>query len=126
VTGCAMLIKKEVFKRVGLLDEDYFLYWEDADFSLRASKAGFKKVVVTSSWIYHFEKSGKNMEAKVYWLVISGLIFFKKNTPTYLRPWMTFYLNLRKVKNYVDILVGKNKLAPVVRRAYKDFKNVKD
>lgn len=125
VTGCAMLVKKEVFKKIGLLDEDYFLYWEDADFSLRAGKAGFKKVVVTSSRVYHFEKSEKNKENKIYWLVISGLIFFRKNTPPYLKPWIIFYLSLRKMKNYMDILIGKNKLAPVVRRAYKDFKNAK-
>jgi GT2 family glycosyltransferase len=125
VTGCAMLVKKEVFKKIGLLDEDYFLYWEDADFSLRAGKAGFKKIVVTSSWVYHFEKSEKNKENKIYWLVISGLIFFKKNTPPYLSPWITLYLCLRKLKNCADIAIGKNKLAPVVRRAYKDFKNAK-
>jgi GT2 family glycosyltransferase len=125
VTGCAMLVKKEVFKKIGLFDEDYFLYWEDADFGLRAGKAGFKKVVVTSSWVYHFEKSQKNKENKTYWLVISGLVFFRKNTPAYLRLWMIFYLSLRKIKNYADILIGKNKLAPIVRRAYKDFKNDK-
>lgn len=125
VTGCAMLVKKEVFKKIGLLDEDYFLYWEDADFSFRAGKAGLKRVVVTSSRVYHFEKSEKNRESKIYWLVISGLIFFRKNTPAYLRPWIIFYLSLRKMKNYMDILIGKNKLAPIVRKAYKDFKNAK-
>jgi len=125
LTGCSMLVKKEVFKKIGLFDEDYFLYWEDADFSLRAGKAGFEKVVVTSSWVYHFEKSEKNKESKIYWLVISGLIFFKKNTPAYLKPWTSFYLLLRKSKNYADLLIGKNKLAPVVRKAYKDFKHAK-
>lgn len=125
VTGCAMLVKKEVFKEIGLLDEDYFLYWEDADFSLRAGNAGFKKVVVTSSRVCHFEKSEKHKENKTYWLVISGLIFFRKNSPAYLKPWLFFYLNLRKIKNYADTLIGKNKLAPAVRRAYKDFKNAK-
>ncbi|OGI15601.1 MAG: hypothetical protein A2Z52_01230 [Candidatus Moranbacteria bacterium RBG_19FT_COMBO_42_6] len=125
LTGCAMLVKKEVFKKIGLLDEDYFLYWEDADFSLRAGKAGFEKIVVTSSWVYHFERSEKNKENKIYWLVISGLIFFKKNTPAYLKPWTSLYLLMRKIKNHADIIIGKNKLAPVVKRAYKDFKHAK-
>lgn len=125
LTGCAMLVKKEVFKKIGLLDEDYFLYWEDADFSLRAGKGGFKKTVVTSSWVYHFEKSRKNKENKTYWLVLSGLIFFKKNTPLILKPWMVLYTAMRKIKNYLDNLNKKNKLAPVVRRAYQDFKNAR-
>jgi GT2 family glycosyltransferase len=118
-------VKKEVFKKIGLLDEDYFLYWEDADFSLRSGKNGFKKAVVSSSWAYHFEKSEKNKENKVYWLVLSGLVFFKKNTPFVLRPWIAIYTLIRKTKNYFDILSGKNRLAPIVRRAYQDFKNAR-
>jgi len=125
ITGCAMLIKAAVFKEIGLLDEDYFLYWEDVDFSLRAKKAGFKNIVVAGSWAYHFEKSAGNLKSKTYWLVVSGLIFFKKNTPNVLKPWITGYIILRKIKNWMDIIFKRNELAPVVQKAYKDFKNVK-
>ena len=120
-----MLVKKEVFKEVGLLDEDYFLYWEDVDFSLRAKKAKFKKIIVTSSWVYHFEKSEKNRENKVYWLVASGIIFFKKNTSPHLKPWIMLYLQLRRIKNWLDVLFGSNALAPIVKKAHADFKNEK-
>ncbi len=41
VSGCAMLVRREVFERVGLMEEGYFLYLEDAEFSERARKAGF-------------------------------------------------------------------------------------
>src|SRR5690606_34731910 len=87
VTGCAMLIKARVFKEVGLFDEDFFLYWEDADFCLRAKKEHFKNTVVSAGWVYHAEKSEKKNKNKIYWLVLSGLIFFRKNTPFFLRPW---------------------------------------
>lgn len=40
--GGAVLINKEVFEKIGLFDEKYFLYFEDADFSKRAADAGFK------------------------------------------------------------------------------------
>ena len=122
ITGCAMLIKNRVFREVGLLDEDYFLYWEDADLSLRSKKAGFKNVVVTASWIYHLEESEKNKNEKIYWLVISGLIFFKKNTPIFWKPWIKIYLFFRKTKNWLDVIFKRQELAPAVRRAYKDFK----
>ena len=125
ISGCAMMISSEVFNEVGLLDEDFFLYWEDADFSYRVKKAGFKNVIVTASWAYHFEKSQDNLENKTYWLVISGLIFFKKNAPLLLKPWIKVYVCLRKLKNHWDVLRGKNKLAKVVKKAYKDFKNAK-
>jgi GT2 family glycosyltransferase len=38
--GGGMAIHKDVFSRIGFLDEKYFLYFEDADFNMRASKAG--------------------------------------------------------------------------------------
>lgn len=40
VIGAGMLIHRDVFEKVGMLDERYFLYFEDADFSMRARKAG--------------------------------------------------------------------------------------
>jgi GT2 family glycosyltransferase len=125
LTGCAMLIKSDVFRKIGLLDEDYFLYWEDADFALKSKRAGFRNVVVTASWVYHFEKSEKNKSEKIYWLVISGLVFFRKNTPFILRPWIKFYLLMRKTKNLLDVIFKRNPLAPSVRRAYRDFKHAK-
>jgi len=125
IKGCSMLVKAAVFKKIGLLDEDYFLYWEDADFSLRSRKAGFKNIVVTSSWVYHFEQSQKNKDSKIYWLVISGLIFFKKNTPLILRPYMQILIILRRIKNTADVYFKRNKLALSVKKAYKDFSDAK-
>lgn len=126
ISGCSMLIKKKVFERIGLLDEDYFLYWEDTDFSYRAKKAGFKRVIVPGSAVCHYEESKKRKVNKAYWLVISGLIFFKKNTPLWLRPWVFLYVILRKAKNFLDIKKGNNiELALSVKKAYGDFRREK-
>ncbi len=123
ITGCAMFIKARVFEKVGFLDEDYFLYWEDSDFSLRARGRGFKLVVVPRSKIYHLEVSETVNRNKLYWLVLSGWIFFKKNTPWYFRPWIRGYSFLRRVKNWLDRKRGRGKLATVINKAYQDFKN---
>lgn len=40
--GAAMLIRREVFERIGLMDESYFLYYEETDFCLAAARAGFE------------------------------------------------------------------------------------
>jgi GT2 family glycosyltransferase len=122
ITGCSMLVRATVFKEIGLFDEDFFLYWEDADFSHRANKAGFKNMIVTGSWVYHFEQSEKYQANKVYWLVVSGLIFFKKNTPFWLRPWIKIYIIGRKTKNWWDNRFRKNEITGMVKRAYIDFK----
>lgn len=122
ITGCAMLVKKEVFKKIGLLDEDFFLYWEDADFSVRALKAGFSCIVVPASKINHFEKSEGNLTNKTYWLVVSGLLFFKKNTSWWLKPWVKIYIFARKAKNFFDIKFRENEIRLAVNKAYRDFK----
>lgn len=126
VSGCAMLIKKDVFQKIGLFDEKYFLYYEDADFCLRARKKGFQCLVVPDAQAIHYERSGKNTKDKTYWLVLSGLIFFQKNTPAVLKPWMNFYLLLRKAKNWLDIRFKKDNISEVVQKAHRDYKKAKN
>lgn len=41
VCGCSILIRKEVFEKIGMLEPQFFLFWEEADFCMRAKKAGF-------------------------------------------------------------------------------------
>jgi GT2 family glycosyltransferase len=53
LTGCCLLIRREVLEKVGLLDEGFFLYSEDADYCLRAMKAGYQLLYEPKSRVYH-------------------------------------------------------------------------
>jgi len=53
VSGCAMLIRREVFEAIGLLDEAYFFSFEDLDFCFRARNAGFETVLAGEAKAYH-------------------------------------------------------------------------
>ena len=53
VSGCLMLVTREVFEKVGLLDEDYFFSFEDLDLCLRARHSGFASVLVGAASVYH-------------------------------------------------------------------------
>jgi GT2 family glycosyltransferase len=53
VTGCGMLIRRQVFFTVGLFDPGYFMYYEDADFCRRAIRAGFSIVCVPAARMWH-------------------------------------------------------------------------
>jgi GT2 family glycosyltransferase/glycosyltransferase involved in cell wall biosynthesis len=53
VSGCAMLIRREVFDRIGLLDESYFFGFEDLDFCLRARASGFRTGCVQAATLLH-------------------------------------------------------------------------
>ncbi|MFA7208674.1 MAG: glycosyltransferase family 2 protein [Parcubacteria group bacterium] len=125
LTNRGMLVKAEVFKKIGLFDEDFFLCWGDVDLSFRAGKAGFKNVMVSASWIYQLKKNSKCEENEAYWMVISGLVFFKKNIKTWMRPWIAGYIGAKKIGNWLDVKFNRNKTALVTRRAYEDFKNAK-
>ncbi len=53
LTGCCMLVKREVIEKVGILDESFYIYGEDADWCIRASRAGYKLMYVPSSMVWH-------------------------------------------------------------------------
>ncbi len=122
ISGCAMFVAKDVFQEIGLLDDKYFLYYEDDDFCVRARKKGFKCIVVPQAGVTHFEKSQENLENKIYWLVLSGLIFFKKHMPVHFRLWMNSYLILRKIKNWFDVKIKRDNISRAVQKAYQDYK----
>ena len=42
VTGTALLVKRAVLEKIGLMDEDYFCYFDDFDWGLKARKAGYR------------------------------------------------------------------------------------
>jgi len=69
LTGCCLLIKREVIEKIGKLDERFFIYGEDADWCVRASRAGYKLVYVPSSVIWHkvSSSSGGNLSWYKNW-----------------------------------------------------------
>ncbi|MBW4473744.1 MAG: glycosyltransferase family 2 protein [Stenomitos rutilans HA7619-LM2] len=54
VAGASMIIRREVFESIGLLDEHYFMYFEEVDFCLRAQRAGWSCWYVPQSHVVHF------------------------------------------------------------------------
>jgi len=60
ITGCCILLKTKVIKKVGLMDEHFFAYYEDVDWSLRIKKLGYKLGIVESSVIFHHGTKSSN------------------------------------------------------------------
>jgi GT2 family glycosyltransferase len=62
VSGASMMVRRQVFEDVGLLDEGYFTYFEDIDFCLRAKRKGWSAWYVPTSRVVHFvgQSSGVN------------------------------------------------------------------
>jgi GT2 family glycosyltransferase len=79
--GACLLIRREVFDQVGLLDEDYFMYTEEIDFCYRAKKAGWKIVWVPTAEVIHFGGQSTSQAAASMFLQLyhSKLLFFRKH-----------------------------------------------
>jgi GT2 family glycosyltransferase len=90
LTGCCILIKKAALEKIGPITEDYFLYYEDTDWSLRARQAGYKCVFVPSAKIWHkiSRSAAAESPAYIYYHVRNGLIFAQKFAPWHIKPFI--------------------------------------
>jgi GT2 family glycosyltransferase len=76
VTGTALLIKKKVVDTIGYLDESFFAYYEDDDYSIRALKAGFINFVSGSSKVFHKAPLSSNSRAPYYYYYLTRNRFY--------------------------------------------------
>jgi len=74
VNGASMMVRREVFETVGLMDEGYFLYFEETDFCRRAKRAGWPVWHVPASRVVHLEGQSTG---------VTGANLAKKPRPTY-------------------------------------------
>ncbi|MEK7159984.1 MAG: glycosyltransferase family 2 protein [Patescibacteria group bacterium] len=77
-TGCCMMVRKEVFEKTGFLDDKYFLYYEDADFSLRVKRNGFKIVYQPKAMLWHKNAAsagGSGSPLQDYYITRNRLVF---------------------------------------------------
>lgn len=119
LTGCALFIPTSIIKQVGLFDERYFLYYEDAEYSERVKKAGGELLVVPQARVVHSEESQKNPE-KIYWLVRSGVIFFFTQAKGWKKGVIAGVFLLRRIKNWLECMWKPSPVAESVKRAYTD------
>lgn len=110
--GGAIAIHKRVFEKIGLLDEKYFLYFEDADFSINATKAGFKIKILDNIGVHHAVSSSTHKLGSPLLLQYhyrNALYFNLKNGPWYIKiaiwPWSWLII----AKQFLKIITGKNK-----------------
>lgn len=81
VPGSAMFVPRKVWEKVGLFDEDYFLYYEETDWCVRAHRAGFKILAVPGAVIWHeVEAQGsRTSPAVTYYMTRNALRFLRRN-----------------------------------------------
>ena len=88
IKGCFLLVRQELFSKIGLFDTDYFMYAEETDFCYRCNKAGYDRIFTPSAEVVHIgEQSTKQILFKMKWQHFKSYsLFFKKHhsRPKYL------------------------------------------
>jgi GT2 family glycosyltransferase len=101
ISGCCMMIKKEVIDVIGGFDERFFLYYEDVDYCLRAYYAGFDTYILTTSIITHKLSAsiGRNSKKATLHLIKSGRKFAKKYKRKY--PLGKYFMMYQSAKFFL-------------------------
>lgn len=124
LTGCCLLATADAWRKVGLLDERYYIYAEDADWCLRARAAGFRLLFVPTARIWHrvSASSGGAMNPwKVYQRLRANMTLWSRHTHGFARlTWLPALLAQQAAYVLLLCLRGHTAAAAAVPRALLD------
>lgn len=105
--GAAMMVRREVIEKVGLMPEIFFLYYEELDWCTHITRAGYKLWYEPACTIFHKESqsTGQLSTLKVYYMTRNRLLYAKRNLPLHNRILSVFYLSLiAAIKNSLQFI----------------------
>jgi len=124
LTGCAMLIRKEVIRKTGFFNEDYFRVAEDSEYSIRVKRAGYRVAFVPASVIWHKVASSSGGEGAP-----QNIYYSNRNTLYLVKDFYPFSLPFVLVKYYLKYfflnVLGQKAKAQAVIDAVQDFRHNK-
>lgn len=126
ITGCLMLVPVSVVKNVGLMDESYFLYYEETDWCAKIRKAGYKLVYQPTSVIYHkVSKSTKKInDVMGYYYDRNSYYFIMNNYKIQNRIVMFLYKRIYMIMKYMKYFIkGNRKKCNVIIKTYQSIKH---
>lgn len=126
ISGCCILIKSEILTKVGLLDEKFFNYYEDVDWSLRMKNLGYDLGFVKESIIYHHgSSSSKNkktkegvISSKIHYFNIRNHILLLKKHKNLFNFFGIVFFQIIKTTSYIFYFLIRfrfNKLTMVLK-----------
>ena len=116
LTWACVLVRRTTFDLVGLLDERYFMYWEDVDFGFRVSSTGARQLVVPEAVVSHnISSSHSTAGSNIAGYSALGLSVFGHSQGGRVRVAAFIRLCLRAAKL---ILAGNSRVAAAVMRMW--------
>ena len=124
-TGCCLLFHKDVVNKIGYLSDEYFLYYEDTDYTTRMVRSGYKIKYIPAAKMYHrvsASTGGEESENYIYYNTRNRLIFNKKfNKENYI-TYITYFYFTRIFKIVMWIIKGKKNLVSATFRGIRDYR----
>lgn len=126
--GAAMLIKREAIDKVGLMPECFFLYYEEIDWSMIFTRAGYEIWYDPCCTVYHKESqtTGQNSPLRTYYITRNRLLLVKRNYKG-INKYLS-YIYLIGIVGLKDILkytfLRQSKLLKAVLKGIWDFKTL--
>ncbi|MCX8029420.1 MAG: glycosyltransferase family 2 protein [Brevinematales bacterium] len=106
VIGADLFIGRSLFENIGGFDEQFFMYFEEADLQIRVKRLGLKIGIIKFTKIIHLEsKSFKVSNLKRSMKVVSFLRYLRKNFLFYYLLFKPFYLVYALIKTFVDLVI---------------------
>lgn len=125
MTGCALLIKSRVAKEIGPMEERFFLYYEDTEWSLRARKAGYKVMRAPLAKIYHkVSRSSEKIGNSVihYYHIRNALLLSWIHAPKIVLMGIYIWSGTHYLKQILKIAIGyKPEVSKMIMRGIEDF-----
>lgn len=121
ISGCMMLIKSDVFSKIGLLDDYFFANYEDVDFCIRANSSGLTMAYLPEAIIWH--KVSPNFKSKSSLIKFKPILYYlKARNKTYLikkyaNAYSIFYLIIFNIPKLIKYILGFTVLVKI-----KEFK----
>ncbi len=108
--GAAVMIPMEVIDKCGLMPEEYFLYYEELEWSRCLARKGYQIKVAANLEVFHKESvtTGKNSPLKVYYQN-RNRVHFMRNSQSSFRPFLMFFLLFSVPKNLITHFIKREK-----------------
>ena len=127
--GAAMLIKRDAIEKVGLMPECYFLYYEELDWSMMFSRAGYEIWYEPACTIYHKESqsTGQDSPLRTYYITRNRLLLVKRNWQGLTKYLSYIYIiGIVTTRDFLrNIINGHQNHVKAIYRALNDFVNSK-
>ncbi len=116
IHGAAMMTTKKVIERAGLMDDTFFLYYEELDWSESIKKAGFDVQIEPNAKVYHKESLtvGEDSPIKTYYINRNRILFMRRHK----KGWQILLFSIF----LLFAIIPKNTLGFIIRRKWANLK----